>query len=559
MKDQQRLTKALSAQLSLLLLAFSLVASPVNAQSDPLQGLDALIRESFPEWRVPGLAIAVVKDDEVVFLKGYGVREVGSDAAVDEHTIFPLSSNTKTFAAATVGILVDEGKLSWDDPVIEHLPWFRLPDPWVTANTTIRDLLAHRVAFEAEGLWVGYLVSFGRGEDGMRLPSREPGRSGAPKLDAVVHYLEPDYGDFRSRFQYCNYCYGILGEVIKAVSGMTWEHFLKARVLVPLGMTSTTADLEELWEAADLAPCFSSNPPNPGVHNEDARVQNIVMPHWPGADGEFRPGRWRDCAAGPAGGGLTASAADVAKWLRLLLGKGIYEGERILSSGVIEEMQTGQTIVPTPGFAELLGPGFGHFWSEGFGGALVDYQGRKTVFSSGGGPGVSSFIALVPEENLGVAVVMNRPGNFLDWVMGFGVLDAYLGGRDQDWIRGKFARAEANGRRNRAMLEASERELQAGRAQGTTPTLSLENYVGEYWHPAVGNVTITADDGQLVLRFPDAEPGYTEHWNYDVFRVTWNMPLPWRKFLTFVLDPAGRVNEFRIEGLVFQRLPDSSD
>jgi CubicO group peptidase (beta-lactamase class C family) len=536
-----------NARLSLLLLALLLVASPTNAQSDPLEGLDALIRQSFPEWGVPGLAIAVVKDDEVVFLNGYGVRELGSDATVDEHTVFALSSNTKAFTATAVGILVDEGKLSWDDPVIEHLPWFRLHDPWVTRMTTLRDLLSHRLASETEGGWVGYLASFGRGEDGLNR----------------LGYLEPDYGDFRSRFQYCNDCYSILGEVVEAVSGMTWKNFLKARVLVPLGMTSSTADLEELWEAGDFDPCFSSDSPSRAVGYEDARVENIVMPHWRSADGELHPTRWRDCSHednGDPSGGLTASATDVAKWLRLQLGQGIYEGKRVLSPSVVEEMHTGQIILPTPWYAELLGPGFGHFWSYGFGWWLTDYHGRRLSIHFGGNTGFSSFVALVPDENLGVGVVMNREGTSLDWVLSFGVLDAYLGVRDQDWIRGKFLRAEANGKRRPALRQERGRELQAGRVQGTTPSLPPGDYVGEYWHAAVGKVTITDDGrGTLVLRFPGAEPGYLEHWNYDVFRVTWNMPAPWRKFLTFVLDPAGQVSDFRIEDLVFERLPDQSE
>ncbi len=533
-----------STQLCLLFLASLLVAGPTNAQRAPLQGLDSLIRQSFPEWEVPGLAIAVVKDDRVVFLKGYGVRELGSDATVDEHTVFALSSNTKAFTATTVGILVDEGKLSWDDPVIKHLPWFRLHDPWVTRMTTLRDLLSHRLVYEAQGGWVGYLASFGRGEDGMNR----------------LGYLEPDYGDFRSRFQYCNDCYSILGEVVKAVSGMTWEAFLKARVLVPLGMTSSTTDLEELWEAGDLDPCFSSDSPSRTVGHEDARVQNIVVPHWRSADGETHPTRWRDCGFnGDPVGGVTASATDVAKWLRLQLGKGIYEGERIVSAGVIEEMHTGQIILPTQWYAELLGPGFGHFWSYGFGWFLSDYQGRKLSIHPGGNTGFSSFVALVPEENLGVGVVTNREGTILSWVLALGVVDAYLGVPDQDWIRGKLSRVEARGQRNQELREASERALQAGRAQGTTPSLSPESYVGEYWHPAVGNVTITDDEGTLVLRFPGAEPGYLEHWNYDVFRVTWNMPAPWRKFLTFVLNPAGQVSEFMIQTLVFQRLLEQSE
>ncbi len=525
------------ARLLLLSLASILVANPTSAQPDPLRELDADIRQFMAELKVPGLAIVVVKDDEVVFLRGYGVRELGKDATVDEHTVFSLSSNTKAFTAAAIGILVDEGKLSWNDPVIQHLPWFRLPDPWVTRTATLRDLLSHQLVGDVgSGIrFLERLTSIGREDVLKRLGDLESGP-----------------GRFRSRYQYCNVCYSLAGEVVAAVSGLSWEDFVRARLMVPLGMSSASASIYDLWEAEDVAPCYTCDLPGRTVGFEDARVRNIAMPHIAGgfAEDGLHPVPWRSTPIyGPAGS-VSASATDLAKWLRLQLGEGVYEGERILSARILEDMHTGQVIMPTPWYAELLGPGFGHFWSYGFGWFVADYQGRKTSYHSGGGVGFSSFIALMPEENLGVAVVQSSSDNLLDWVVAFRVLNAYLGVPKREWDM------ERNGLRDYRL--ANERALQADRVQGTSPSLPFESYVGEYRHPAVGKLTLTEEKGELVLRFPGAFAGDIEHWHHDVFRMTGRGPEGWQLFLTFVIDEAGKVSELRMRELIFQRLPDES-
>jgi CubicO group peptidase (beta-lactamase class C family) len=527
-----------SARLSLLLLASLIVASPMIAQPVPLQGLDADIRQSMAELQVPGLAIAVVKDDEVVFLKGYGVRELGKDARVDEHTVFSLSSNTKAFTAAAVGLLVDEGKLSWDDPVIQHLPWFRLPDPWVTRVATLRDLLAHRLAGDV-GSGIRFLE---------RLTSIE-------REDVLKRLgdLEPGPGRFRSRYQYCNVCYSLAGEVVGAVSGSSWEDFVRARLMVPLGMSSAVTSAYDLWEAEDVAPCYTCDLPGRTVGFEDARVQNVAMPHISSgfSDDGLHPVPWRSTPAYAPSGSVSASATDLAKWLRLQLGEGVYEGERILSAGVVEEMHTGQVIMPTPWYEDLLGPGFGHFWTYGLGWFVADYQGRRTSCHSGGGVGFSSFIALVPDENLGVAVVMSSSDSVLDAVLVFAVLKAYLGVPKREW---KIDRGGL-----REWRQARERELQAERVQGTTPSLPIDSYVGNYWHPAVGKLTLSEEKGTLVLRFPGDFAGDVEHWHHDVYRMTGRGPEGWQLFMNFVINQAGQVDEFRMRELVFRRLPNESE
>ncbi len=526
-----------SIRVPLCFLFSFLISSSVHAQDDPLRGLDAYIRRGMADWQVPGLAIAIVKDDSVVFLKGYGVREVGKDAPVDEQTIFALSSNTKAFTAAAVGLLVDEGKVSWDDPVIKHLPWFQLPDPWVTREVTLRDLLSHRVADDI-GSWAGVLwayTSFGRDEVLRRL-----------------RYLEPGKRRFRSRFVYCNECYLTAGEVVAVVSGMSYEDFVTSRILHPLGMTSATTTVHDLWDAAHLAPCLWCELHDRPVGFENARIENIVMPHVPGEGGP-RPIAWRVVDNSAPAGSINASVEDAAKWVRFQLGKGVYEGERLVSAAVVDEMHKGHIIRPPAGWSRG-GPGFGDFWAAGFGWFLTEYRGRKTVMHGGGIIGFGSFIAMMPEEHLGVVVLTNSRANLLPWALPFRVFDAYLGAPERDWSGELLSNQDAWLERR----EAQEQEIAAARVQGTTPSLPPGSYVGTYTHRAFGELTVTEERGTLVLRFPGARAGGLEHWHHDVYRVNWRDPPHSLDFLTFALDPAGRVEELRIWDFMFERVRESS-
>ena len=521
------------------LLISLLIPSPVHAQHDPLQGLDAYIRQSMATWQVPGLAIAIVKDDKVVFIKGYGVREVGKPAPVDENTVFPLSSLTKAFTAAAVGILVDEGKLSWDDPVVKHLPWFQLPDPWVTRRVTLRDMLGHRVGGDLGNTWMAYATTIDRREILRRL-----------------RYLEAVEPRFRSRSSYRNISFVAVGEVVEAVSGMSWEDFVRMRILEPLGMQSATTSNRELWDPENLQPCWLCEPPSPSVGFEDAQVQNIVLTNVLSEAGP-RPIPWMGLGSSPSGS-MSANLNDVAKWMRMQLAEGVYAGKRIVSAQSIEEMHTPQ--IPIQYDPYPLGPESGHFWAYGLGWSLTDYRARKVVMKGGG---FDTFIAMMPEENLGVVVLTNLMGgrpmaNYLRVALPFRVFDAYLGVPKRDWSAELLAKAKAD----RERREAQEEKLKAQRIAGTQPSLPLEKYLGTYTHPAFGEVKITKENSSLVLRFHGGGgSGELEHWHYDVFLLTWK-GLPLQDFVVFAIDPAGRVQELRIvfppePPAIFQRLSGS--
>jgi hypothetical protein len=335
-------------------------------------------------------------------------------------------------------------------------------------------------------------------------------------------------------------------EVVAAVSGMSWAEFVKVRILRPLGMTAATTDYFELWNASDLRPCPSSNFPTHPVGIENARVSNIAMEHVADDDGP-RPTPWTFWNMAPAAL-VNANIEDAAKWVRFQLGKGLYERQRLLSTAVIDETHSPQIVLNSQAPSPFpVSPQSGHFWTYGFGWYLTDYRGRKVITHWGAS---SAFIALVPEENVGVVVLTNLNLHGLAGALAVRIFDAYVGAPERDWSAEMLARRKAV----RDPCTARAQEMARTRVSGTKPSLPLRHYAGIYSHPALGEVTVTEETSGLVLRFPPATGGDLEHWHHNVFQINWRLgdwPSAWvnpREFVTFALDPAGDVAALRIEG-----------
>ncbi len=524
-----------------LFVASLLSAGPAYAQQDPLEGLDAYILESMTEWRLPGVSVAIVKDDSVVFLKGYGVREVGKEQLVDAHTVFALGSTTKAFTAAAVAMLVDEGKISWDDPVTKYLKWFQLPDPWVTEQVTIRDLLAHRVAGD-----IGHPAGRLSGWPSPNFLTRE-------EVLRRLRFLELGTPRFRSAFVYCNECYMAAAEIVAAVSQMSWGEFVKARILEPLQMSAATTSVYDLWDPENVRPCWVCVLRGRSIGAEDARVENIAMPHVAGEDGP-RPIEWLAVEAADPAGGMNASAHDLANWLRLLLGRGVYKGDRLLSVAAVNEMHSPQVIRQPPIWyypIQYQGADFtGHFWAYGFGWAMTDYRGKKVVLHSGGVVGQASAVALMPDESLGVAVLSNGQ-SALPMVLHFKVFDAYLGAPEVDWSAATLARFSYWETQQRAQEE----RLAAESARVTVPPFPMERCLGTYWHRAYGQVEIVGGNSGLVLRLSDQFSWPVEHVRDDEFRVLFHDGAQsYPETLTFEFDEDGRVVALRLGGPRYERV-----
>jgi len=468
---------------ALLLLPSALAAAPKAAAPRPaldLAALDAAVARAMRQFEIPGLSLAAVRDGELLVAKGYGVRRAGQAAAVDADTLFGIASNTKAVTAAALALLVEEGRLAWDDPVQKHLPWFQMHDPWVARELTVRDLLTHRGGL---GLGAGDLLYWP--------PSDYTRREIAER----ARWLKPA-SSLRSRYAYSNLMYVVAGEVLEAVSGRSWEDFVKARILQPLGMTTTTARLSELKAAP-----------------------NAAFPHAP-ADGVLRaldPDFLENLA--PAGG-LYSSAREMSAWLQALLADGARAGDtgrRVLEPSSVRELWSGQTLVPIPASPqpglEALQPRFSQY---GLGFGLRDYRGRKLVTHTGGLVGMVSRVALVPEAGVGLVVLTNQENGSGRDAVAFWLLDRLLGETAAgDWIAA-FAQAERSAKERAEKTLASQA---AARDAASRPSLPLEGFAGRYRDAWRGEATLSVEAGRLVLRV-ERSPGLTadlEHWQHDSF------------------------------------------
>lgn len=496
----------------LLPLAAACVATAAAAQGGPLRGLDAYARQGMAEWKVPGMAMAVVKDDSVVFMRGFGVREIGRPERVDAHTSFAIASTTKAFTATAIAMLVDEGKVRWDDPVSLHVPGFAVTAaPGLASELTIRDLLSHRTGLPtADVLWYA---------------------SGSSSGDVLrrLQYVRP-FARARTRYMYNNNAYLLAGMVIENASGVPWAEFVRTRILQPLGMDGTLT----------------------GFAGLDARG-NVATPHLEVRD-TVRPIPYRDLDnIGPAGS-MNSSVHDMARWMRLQLAGGVApDGQRLVSEMQHREMQSPQFIIPPAQFypaARLARPSFTAY---GLGWFMQDYRGRKVVMHTGSIDGMSALIALVPEERLGMVVFINLDHAELRHALMYRVIDAYLGGTPRDWsteIHALFAPFAEQQR-------AREASAAAKRVPDTRPSLALDAYAGTFADPDSLHppLTVRADGGRLTASMGAGSTGAVEHWHYDVFRVRWTDLSLGEYFLTYTIDAEGSARWARLGGTLLSRVP----
>ena len=485
---------------------FVLVQPLVVSQAGPLDGFDAYVAKAVQDWRTPGLAVAVVKDGQVVFGKGYGVRELGRPETVDTHTLFAIGSTTKAMTAALLGMLVDEKKLAWDDPVVKHLPWFQTKDPYLTRELTVRDLLTHRGGLgNADYLWYGQTTDAG-------------------EILRRVRFLEPSYS-LRSSFVYQNVMYAAAGAVVEAASGQPWDQMLRARIFEPLRMT------ESIATAATLA-----------------RQPNVARPH-DIVDGTLRAIDNASVDGVAPAGSVWSSVHDLAKWTQMLIDEGKAGGKVLLQPQTVAELFKPQAMVTRDGFyptARLTKP---NWTTYGLGWFQQDYRGRAVNFHTGSIDGMVAIHALVRDERLGVYVLANRDHAELRHALMLNVIDRFTGGGGRDWsaellqLYGDLQKT----------AEETRRKQDARRVTGTSPSLPLARYAGTYADPLYGDVVVTLDGQRLRARYGAAFDGLLEHWNYDTFRARWDAAWRGTAMLTFRLDTAGQPASLEALGGRFTR------
>ena len=482
------------------------VAAPRAQTTTAPQVFDAVVADAMKTFHVPGMAVAVVKDGKTVLAKGYGVRKRGEPALVDERTQFGIASNTKVLTALALGLLVEEQKLEWDAPVIRYLPWFRLSDPYVTRELTIRDLLVHRSGL---GLGAGDLLWWP--------PSTYTRREIAERLQFI-----PLATSFRAAYAYDNVLYLVAGEVIQAVTGRSWENFVSSRLLQPMGMS-----------ASDVR------------HSAAAGGGNVAATHAE-VDGAVRPiAPFTSDNTNPAGG-IMSGAADMAKWLQVFLARGeLPNGTRLFSEATWRQVTTIVTPLAPTSPAAPLGALRANFRGYALGLGVQDYRGRPLFTHTGGLPGYVSRVAWMPEIGLGVAVLTNQEAGEAFNAVVWSVLDHYLGAKDTDWVRA-YAQVKADAA---AALRKTESATAAARASSSRPSLPLASYAGTYADAWYGDVVLAVENGRLAIRFTKTPVlvGDLEHWQHDTFVARWrDRELRADAFITFALTPDGTIEHAKM-------------
>lgn len=441
---------------------------PAPAGEALAEAVDAFVRKAmaaFPDQ--PAVSVAVVKDGEAVLTRGYGVRSTGG-AAIDAHTHFAIASNTKAVTAAALAILVDEGKVKWDEPVRTYLPHFSLSKPELNGMVTVRDLISHRIGF---GLGAGDLLFW---------PNSD--RTRAEIMAAVPHV--PIEDQFRTNYHYCNLMFVVAGEVVAAASGMPWEAFVQTRILDRLGMSETLPLMTAADPAKSALPHGRIGPP--------LRYQGPMQ-----TIGQSIQEVWNWSSAGAAGGFVT-NPVDWAKWIAVQLKRGeLPDGSRLYSEARGDEMWKPNVIIsnsagPTP---DLPGRAIAATYAMGW--QVMDYRGERFITHGGGAPGFISGTVLIPGRDAGFSYFTNAEEGMLTRALRSGIADIIMGKTDFDWIADSV-RLKAEGD---AKSIAAAAEIDAKQAAGAAPSLPLAAYAGTWRDPWYGDIVIERRGGGLWLAF----------------------------------------------------------
>ena len=481
----------------------SAMLGQVKVSGSQINKIDKHLDQQLEDWNIPGIAVAIVRADEVLLSEGYGVKSIITNDPVDEKSLFAVASNTKAFTAMAIGMLVEEGKLSWDDPVQQHLPYFELYDPYVSSNMTVRDLLCHRsglATFSGDLIWYG--SNYGREEVIKR-----------------AKHLEPKHG-FRGSYGYQNIMFIAAGEIVSKVSGMTWDEFIDQLFFTPLDMEMSNTSVDSFTP--------ESNKVMP--HNEKkGKNKEIAWVNWDNIGGA---------------GAINSSASEMAHWLQLQLGNGVYKGDTLFSAKTQKETWTIHTPKMVSNWQSNMLPsktinGYGLGWD------IFNYRGKRIVTHGGGYDGMISQTVIIPEEDLAFVVLTNNI-NYLPFALTYELTDMLLGEKDVTKINATLLEYK---KADQAAEAEQEAEAEAKRIKDTKPSLELVAYEGTYGGDMYGNCEVRVVGDQLAFQF---EPtplfrGTLRHWHFDTFQLNWGsqMMLP-SGTAQFIISTNGKVEEMRI-------------
>jgi len=471
--------------------------------------IDRLVERTLKTFDVPGIAVAIVKDDKMVFAKGYGFASLNTHKKVDENTLFGIASNSKAFTAAAIGILVDEGKLKLEDKVTDYIPEFRLYDPYVTAEFTIRDLLTHRSGL---GLGAGDLMDF-------------PDSTDFTMKDVIhnLRFLKP-VSSFRSKYDYDNQLYKVAGEVIARVSGMAWEDFIESRIMKPLQMDHSAASFQRIKDNADVAAAHAS---------VDGKV--TVIPRYV-------------TTTGNAAGGINSNLVDMSKWVIVQMNSGKYgNGKQLFSEAVHWQMWSPQTIIPLSMEPTAYNT---HFTAYGLGWALRDAHGYKEVSHTGGIDGMVTLVDLVPELKLGIIVLTNQQSGAAFQAIGNQIKDGYFGITGRDWVKTLSDRIKASQEGADKVLTDAYKQVEASR--GDAARIDPDMYTGTYHDNWLGDVIISFKNRSLWIaakRSPQLR-GQLLLYEGNIFVIKWaNRSMGADAFAQFEFDENKKATGLKLKAI----------
>ncbi len=477
---------------------FSLAIQSQSLKNN-IDQLDKYIENAITLWKPPGLAVTVVKDGKVIFKKGYGVTNIETQRPVNENTLFGCMSTTKAFTAAALAMLVDEGKIKWDDHVINYLPDFQLYDPYMTREITVRDLLTHRTGVgNTDYLWAWMKIS----------------------SDSALYKMrnvKPTYS-LRSGFIYQNLMYLAAGKVIEKVSGQSWDSFLKERIYTPLGMKETFAKYELVRNRENKADAHWT------YEGEIVKIDQLVADE-----------------IGPAGS-MWSTINDIGKWVKFLLNNGVHDGDTLISNKNFKELFKPQQIVPTNEFyptQKLTKP---NWTTYGLGWFQHDYRGKMVQFHTGSLPGMVAIIGLIPEENIGVYVMGNLDHVELRHAIMYTVFDLFIDGKiTRDWSA-EFKKLYAQ---NTVPEEPK-------RIAETNPSLPINKMLGKYKHPQYGIIEISKNGEDIKFNLNNTVKGKLSHWHYDTYQIDFDLKPYDKTMLTFRLNSKAEMSYLEVFGEHFK-------
>ncbi len=493
------------------LFLFGLIFNQLTAQVITPTQIDNLVEKVLKAFDVPGISVGIIKDDKLIFAKGYGVRSLDSKKPMTENTLVGIASNTKAFTAAALGILIDEGKLKWDSKVTDIIPEFKMYNPYVTDEFTIVDLLTHRSGL---GLGAGDLMMW-------------PDSSNFTKADIIhnLRYLKP-VSSFRTKYDYDNNLYIVAGEVIARASGMSWEEFIEKRIMLPLNMSKSAASIYRLKDKSNI---INAHAPI------DGKVQVIKTD-------------WSETAN--AAGGIYSNITDLSKWLIMQMNNGKYGdglNKQLFSEDVHDEMWSPQTIIKTKGG----GPYNTHFASYGLGWGLSDVKGMKQCTHTGGLAGIVTQITLIPEMKLGIIVLTNQQSGAAFNTITNTIKDSYLGVMGQDRLQQMIERVQKG--EDEAKKTTSEIWANIETQQKTsTKMIAIDSFTGTYTDAWFGDIVISSNKGKTRFnskRSPRLK-GDMLYYKGNTFVVKWDdRSMDADAFVVFSLNTEGKADGIKMSAI----------